>query len=633
MIKTKKKQEKSWHNFTKDELFDKLHSSSEGITDYEAKIRLGKAESFHEQKPISFLKQIRTTLTVLLFILSIYFMLIGYYIESGIILVFVIAYAFLHIFKSRRIESQTYLIKNANTLKIDAIRNGEKKQVLFDQLVPGDIVFIKKGDVVPVHCRILDHSNISVDESIITDNKAPICKISKELEDEKLPEINNMLFPGSVILSGSCTAITVHYCKEAEKDYSLFFPYRINTTLGISSIVIALASTAVAYFAGLHTRILAISALSFALTLLPESFYYRKESGSLRGKLLQNGVIVRTPGAEESLKSVSVLCINKKSLIESMSVKKLYINDMLVEVHGSKFIYKDREINPKRFEDIQLLLASGQLCNNFGINGNKNPVDEAMLSVSISAGLEDLRKTHTRLRESDFDPDKRMMSVVYSVKNRQILYAKGAVDEILRRCSFIYDAGAIRRIRASDVRKAIDMANSIEKQGLEVIAFATNKKGEEKDLIFIGIQSVKLTLKSGLTELVNQCKDAGVKIFMITSAKKDLAENLAIFIGIPGKSITGYEIDRTTNVQLDELLNNIYVYSALSQRQRQKILERLREIGNNVAVVGSDLSDINCLKMSDIKISLETSDNTVKANSDITSKDPFVPIILAKKEE
>ncbi|MBI4895111.1 MAG: cation-transporting P-type ATPase, partial [Candidatus Aenigmarchaeota archaeon] len=605
-----------------------------GITDYEAKIRLGKQQVV-DNSQISFLQQLRTVLTILLFVLSVYFILIGYFLETGIILAFILSYIFLNLFKSKKIDKQTSLIKNSNMLKIQAIRNGEKKQVSFDQIVPGDIIFIKKGDVVPVHCRILNQSNVSVDESIIKGDKTPVHKTDNSLDSIQLPEINNVLFPKSIVLSGSCTAIAIHECKEAEIDYSLFFPQKINKILGTSIIIIAATSIAIGYLIGLELRTLFISAFSLAVTFLPEAFYYRKLSSSLENKLLENEVIIRTPGIADSLESVSVLCINKKSLVDEMSVKKIHINDMLVDINGSKFIYQGRQINPKRFEDIQLLLASGQLCNNFGVNGNKNPVDEALLSLSISAGLSDLRTNYKRTKEYEFDSEKRIMSVAYSIKNKDVLYAKGAINEILRRCSFIYDAGGIRRIRAVDVRKIIDITNSMEKQGLEVIAFATKKRliENEKDLTFIGVQAIKLNIRSDLGQLINDCKNLGTKIFFITGAKKDLVENISYSIGLSGKIVTGYEIDKSTNVQLDEYLEKINVYSSISQKQKQKIIERLRENGNKLAVVGSDLSDISSMKIADVKISLENSDNIVKSESDITSKDPFTPIIIARKEQ
>ncbi|GEM_PF-5818278 len=635
MKKTKKK-EKEWHNFNKDELFDKLHSSTNGINDYEAKIRLGKKEPIIDNTPMPFFRQVRRILIILLFISSIYFIFVGYFLEAAIIVVFVLTYVFLNIIRSKKIDTQTSLVKNSNMLKIEAVRNEARKQILFDEIVPGDLIFIKKGDIVPVHCRIIENSNISMDESIIKGDKTSVYKIDNSLESIELPEINNMLFPGSVVLSGSCTAIAVHHCKEIKKDYSSFFPIKINIVLGVFSIFAAAASISIAHLVGLAPRTLFISALSFVVTLLPESFYYKKIASSLDNKLLENGVVVRTPGIIDDLQSVSVLCINKRSLVDGMSVKKIYINDMLVDINGSKLIYQGRQINPKRFEDIQLLLASGQLCNNFGINGNKNPVDEALLSASISIGLNDLRNSYKRVKESEFDSEKSMMSVVYSVKNKEILYAKGAVAEILRKCSFIYDAGGIRRIRAVDVKKIIDITNSMEKQSMEAIAFATKKKAEtidnEKDLIFMGIQAIKLNIKTDLIKLIDNCKTFGVKVLFITGAKKDLAENIAISIGLTGKIVSGYEIDRTTNVQLDEYLDKVHIYSSISQRQKQKIIERLKENENKVAVVGSDLSDILSLKLADVKISLENSDNIVKANSDITSKDPLTPIILARKE-
>jgi Ca2+-transporting ATPase len=331
-----------------------------------------------------------------------------------------------------------------------------------------------------------------------------------------------------------------------------------------------------------------------------------------------------------------------------MTVRKLWVNGKTIDVTGEgystegKFLLDDKEIDPKQYEDIELLLLTGMTCNDAVIGEQivGDPTEAALVVAAKKAGLEDMREKCSRLQEISFDSNRKMMSIACTIDNRKIGYAKGAVEEILKRCSSIYLNGEVKPLRGEDKMAVLEASQQFAQSALRVLGFAIKKLKQEeklieKDLIFVGLQGMIDPPRPEAKAAIEQCRQAGIKVVMITGDHKDTATAVAHELGLIASDnpelLTGAELDTLDDEQFEEMVEEVKVYARVNPEHKVRITETLRKKGHVVAMTGDGINDAPALKKADIGVAMGIAGTDVsrEVSDMVLIDDNFTTIVSA----
>ncbi len=310
-----------------------------------------------------------------------------------------------------------------------------------------------------------------------------------------------------------------------------------------------------------------------------------------------------------------------------MNVRKLYTDGEVVDF--------DTISENKRSDETGLLLTTGLLCNN-ATEQTGDPTEIALVRSARKYGLEDIREKKSRLKETPFASERKMMSVVYDVGGKK-LFAKGAVEEILSRCSKLQENGAARLLTNADRKRILDSNQELTKDALRVLAFAykpvADAEAAENDLIFIGLQAMMDPPRAEVKDAIAKCYTAGIKVVMITGDHQNTAEAIARELGIEGRSVTGIELEKMKDDEFEKIVDDIAIYARTSPDQKTRITEALRKKGHIVAMSGDGVNDAPALKKADIGIAVGSGTDVTKEAADIVLTDDNFSTIVSAIEE
>ncbi|MDI6720990.1 MAG: HAD-IC family P-type ATPase, partial [Candidatus Aenigmarchaeota archaeon] len=328
-----------------------------------------------------------------------------------------------------------------------------------------------------------------------------------------------------------------------------------------------------------------------------------------------------------------------------MTVRKIYAGGRIIDVTGEGYFAEGgfteggRELEGD--DSIRLLLETGLYCNNASLGESTvgDPTEIALIVSARKFGINDLRETHKRLHEIHFDSDRKMMSVVYEAGSQKIMYTKGAVEEVLKRCKGVQKNGHVDIMTDKD-RKIIQKTNEeFASSALRVLAFAYKKVSdghEEKDLIFLGLQGMIDPPRPEVKDAIHQCRNAGIKVVMITGDHKNTAVAIAKELDLLGESrvLTGAELDAMDDKAFSDIVNDISVYARVSPEHKVRIAKALKKKGHVVAMTGDGINDAPALKHSDIGVSMGIAGTDVakEASDMVLTDDNFATIVEAIKE-
>ncbi|MBI5332202.1 MAG: cation-translocating P-type ATPase [Candidatus Aenigmarchaeota archaeon] len=639
-----------WHTLRIQEVLRRLNTKEQGITDYEASIRQerhGKNILETQEKTFFdfFLEQFKSILVLILIIAVIITAFLGEFIGASVILVIILLNALIGAVQEKRAENALDIVGRINMPRIDAMRNSQLVSIPVSDLVPGDIVMLKTGNKVAADMRIIEHLNLKTDESLLTNNISVVSKTAAVIKDCPVAERSNMLYSGTTIVYGQCKAVVVSTGMTTEianiavdvqpEVYLQKTLERLGTSLGIVFILLSVIVFAIGWLNGIALSAILLLAIALAVAAVPESLPAVAATSLAIGmeRMYKNAIIARSSSIEE-LGSATVICANTTALtINQMTVKHLYIDDRIIHITGqgydtdSRFVLNGREISPKKHNDIQLLLAAGILCNDADIDRKTgDSAEQALLVAGKKAGIDDLRKQYTKLDELSFDSGKKTMTVLYDIGKKRISYTKGALEEVIRKCSHIYTAGRVRKIVISDVKQIVAANSIFAKNGMHILAFAIRKckKGQsmsESDLVFIGLQAMSNPISTEAKQSIELCKEAGIRTVIVTGDHKETAGFIATRLGIDGEILTPNELDKMADNELDKIIDIVNIYARVSSSHKLRIIDSLKRRNNVIAMTGDNIDDAAVLKKADIGIALGTSADMVKEASGIVLAD------------
>ena len=655
-----------------------------GLSDEEARARFdlyGPNEIQETQKVSSWkllLSQFKETLVLILIAAAVISIAVGEAVDSAVILVIVFVSAGLGFYQEHRAKQSLALLKKLAAPTATVIRGGQTKMVLTRELVPGDLIILDAGDKVPADARIVEEMNLQIDEAALTGESAPVSKSPKVLSVEApLPERNNIAFSGTVVTYGRgkaavfATGMGTEFGRIArliQTDEKEQTPLEKRMDeLGKWMIKVLLVTvTLVSVLGILRGRGLLemfLWGVSLAVAAVPEALPAVVTGALAIGvyRMARRNSIVRRLPATETLGSTTVICSDKTGTLTKgeMTVRNVYAHGNLFEVTGVG--YEPRgDFRPALAESdnnpVTFACLCGSLCNDAKLTKENSsckvigdPTEGALVVVAEKAGIdvEAARNESTRVAEIPFTSERKMMTTIHKTERGQYLIAsKGAPEIILEKCIKTGYSSSSVLLDQDSKEKALRANDAFAANGFRVLAIAyklldalPNEIDEkvEREMTFSALMAMVDPPREGAADAVKLCKNAGIRVVMITGDHKLTASWVAKELGILKEgdlALTGVELDKVADEEFDSIVEKVAVYSRTSPEHKTRIVEALKRMGNVVAMTGDGINDAPALKKADIGVAMGITgtDVTKEASDMILADDNFATIVAAVYE-
>lgn len=660
-----------WHSMKADEVIDKLNVCvSSGLTNDEVKKRkivYGKNAPASEKRKTVFQKiiaQFSDFMVITLIGAAVVSLITSFlsnksdYMDTIIILGIVIINAVIGIFQESKAEKEISSLKKLSTPLCRVVRNGKTKRVAAEDLVPGDIIKLSTGNLVPADARIIESHNLTAEESAMTGesfacekNEFEVFKSKTSPADQK-----NMLFAGSVIDSGRATAVVVKTGMNTEigKVTALVNVEDVSETplqkrlastgklIGIFIIAISVLVFILGIIQNIDIMEMLMISISLAVAAIPEGLPAVVTIVLANGvrKMAKKNTIVRRLPAIETLGHATVICSDKTGTLTLNKMTVVQISDGLLE-------QKFDSAFAKNFFLMGMLCNNSVLTRNHGdISAQGEPTENALLIAASKCGL-NKKKTdneYPRVYEIPFDSERKLMTTVHRFYDKKYkIVTKGAPDILLKRCKYYNKNGEIVLLDEKTVKNVNKTISMMAKKSFRTIAVAYKEESEfsgidiEEGLVFYGIAGIVDPPRPEAKRAVFECKTAGITPVMITGDHVETAKAIAAELNIFSKSskaLTGLQIDDMTDDQLRECVKDCTVFARVSPEHKVRIVKAFQERGEIVAMTGDGVNDAPALKIADVGCAMgKSGTDAAKSASDIImADDNFVSVVEAVRQ-
>ncbi len=526
---------------------------------------------------------------------------------------------------SRSSEALRKMVKNTCSVK----RAGrEVEELPIEELVPGDIVTLAAGDMIPADVRVIETKDLFVSQSSLTGESEPIEKRpdarGRKYVRGSVVELDNICYMGSNVISGSATAVV--------------FGTGGNTYLGTIARAIVGHRAATAFDRGIARVSLLL--IRFMLIMVPFVFLV---NGITKGDWLEAfifAVSVAVGLTPEMLPMIVTANLSKGAV--TMSRKKVIVKDLnAIQNFGAMNILctdktgtltcdqivLERYINADGSADDSRRILRHAYFNSFFQTGLKNLMDRAILAHVRELELESMKDDYRKVDEIPFDFTRRRMSVVVEDRTgkRQIV-TKGAVEEMLEICSHTEEGGAVRELTPERIATAKAICERMNHQGLRVLAVAHRSflgkednfsVGDERDMVLIGFLAFLDPPKPSAASAIRQLQNYGIEVKVLSGDNDAVVRTVARQVGITGKALTGRELEELEGEELRRAVQEASVFSKVTPLQKTQIITLLQEAQHTVGFLGDGINDAAALRQSDIGISVDSAVDIAKESADI----------------
>ena len=659
------------------DVLDRLGTSeAEGLSMGEAERRLAKSgpNKLKEEEPtplwIRFFQQMADPMVIMLIVAAVISALTGLvkgeadFADVIIIMFVVVVNSALGVIQEAKSEEALAALQEMSAAQSKVVRDGKVVSLHSSELVPGDVVLLEAGDSVPADCRVLESASMKVEEAALTGESVPVEKHAGVVapaqgeDDVALGDRRNMCYMGSTVVYGRGRAVVcgtgmdtemgkiAGALAEAKEELTplqvkLAELSRILTVMVIVICVVIFGVDILRHGVGnvladptalLDTFMVAVS---LAVAAIPEGLVAVVTIVLSLGvtKMAKRQAIIRKLSAVETLGCTQTICSDKTGTLtqNKMTVVRHATEDLASHVRAMA-LCSDAEWDEDAGE------ATGE------------PTEAALVADAAKEGMPkvDLTNEFRRIGEAPFDSGRKMMSVVCETPAGHIVqFTKGAPDEVLKRCTRIRrEDGVVAltdEMRAGILAKNKDMADD----ALRVLASAEREWDEapasydadelEHDLTYVGLSGMIDPVRPEVAPAIREAKDAGIRVVMITGDHIDTAVAIAKELGIiedRSQAITGAELDRMSDEQLDAVIENYGVYARVQPEHKTRIVEAWKSRDQIVAMTGDGVNDAPSIKRADIGIGMGITGTDVTKNvaDMVLADDNFATIIGACEE-
>ncbi|MEM3715742.1 MAG: magnesium-translocating P-type ATPase [Candidatus Bathyarchaeia archaeon] len=608
-----------------DALLERLGSSLSGLSSREVERRLevfGYNEVAGRRKRsliIEFLYHFRNPLVIILLIAGLTSYLLGDHESAIIVFSIVVMSTLLDFYQEHKAERAAEMLRERVALTATVIRDGFKREVKMSEIVPGDIILLSAGDVVPADARVINAKDLFVDQSALTGESFPVEKTPTPLKSGDFPitEWSNYLFMGTSVVSGSAMAVVVRTggrteygrisralaVRGPETEFQRGirrFGYMIMETTFLLVLFIFFINAL--YKRDVLESLLFSVSLAVGLTpeLLPMIISINLSKGAI--DMARKKVIIKRLASIQNFGSMDVLCTDKTGTLTENRIRLIFHVDIDGRESGKVLLYS--------------------YLNSYYQTGLRSPLDEAVLaykSIDITG--------YMKIDEIPFDFIRKRLSIVVEHENQRYMITKGAPEEILKICSF-YELDEVVSDLTDETRRKIERKYlELSAEGYRVLGVAYKRLREykpvysvsdESEMIFLGFIGFLDPPKETAREAIRLLREAGVELKILTGDNELVTRKVCEHLGFEIKGILlGSEIEHMRDDALARAVEEVNVFCRVTPAQKNRIISALRANGHVVGFLGDGINDAPSLRNADVGISVDNAVDVAKEAADI----------------
>ena len=504
-------------------------------------------------------------------------------------------------------------------------RGAEETMATADELVPGDVISLEAGDVVPADCRILEARAAEVDESSLTGESVPVRKTSRPSTAAQVADRRSMVYQGTVVASGRLRGLVVATGERTEMGRSARGgrgrrQSGVEQRLGAltrATVPVSLAASAALVGAGaLHGRRLNTSiadGVGLAVAAVPEGLPLVATVAQLAAarRLSRRGALVRVPGTVEALGRVDTLCFDKTGTLTEGRIRLTEVSD------GVESLASADALPPVH----RAVLAAGLRACPEARPGHEvpHPTDAAVMAGAAQAGVRRVQSAPgwRLVAELPFEPSRGYHAAVGRRRDGDrpaLLTVKGAPEVVLPRCTRWRRGNQVRRLDAGTRAQIERAVEDLAQRGLRVLAVAERPASDRRDLQdarvarleLLGLLALSDPVRPAAARSVESLREAGVRVIMLTGDHPSTAESIAAELGLLGTGpvLVGGDLDEMDDDALTAAVRDVTVFARVSPAHKVRVVRALRSAGRVVAVTGDGANDAPAIRLADVGVAL-----------------------------
>jgi len=621
------------YKFAKNEpdfAFQELDSKAEGLDEQEAKNRLkiyGSNDLAEEKKTNHFLKLfeiLKNPLNLLLSALAVVSLLVGDKESFSVIILMVLLSVFLNFYQETKAAIAADKLKAIIHTKTTVIRNNIKREIFLKNVVPGDIVYLYSGTIIPGDARLISSKDLFINQAMLTGESLPVEKhvTDSDLDEKSAIEFCNLCFLGTSVESGVATAVVLNTGRNTYlggvasninkndhvSDFNKELKQFVALVLKFMAIMVPAVFLLNGFFKGtwFEAFLFAIAvAVGVAPEMIPTIVAVNLSKGAM--VLSRNKVIVKHLDAIENLGVMDILCTDKTGTITEGKI--------VLEKHLD--IYGKDSVESLHYAFLNSYFQTG--VNNI-INETILKHEEAKEKLEIGV--------YKKIDEIPFDYNRRKMSVIVSKNDdKSLLICTGAVEEIIASCTDVLVNSKIISLRDFSDEKKLLIEKELNEEGFQVVAVAYKENNPEKkvfstddenELTFVGFLAFFDPPKQSVRETLESLGKLGVKVKILTGDNEIVTRKICGDVGILAEKILlGRDMEKLSDEEFDKETENISVFAKLSPYDKERIIKSLRNKNHIVGFLGDGINDSLSLIAADVGISVDTAADIAKESSDL----------------
>lgn len=616
---------------TKEEVLKEYNTSENGITENKATELLEKngpnvVVKNEKKSRLHFLfNSFKDKFIIILIVLAIINYFLSDALSTYIILGIAVISALIRYFQDYSVYKFNQELKAKMYTTTNVVRSGKEKEIRVEKVVPGDIVHLSAGSMIPADIMLIDSKDLFVNQSVFTGESVPVEKVAQNTNDAKeIFSIPNICLMGSSVVSGRATGVVIdtgfttylgRMSKEVEtkKEPTNFEKGMNNITKMLIRymLVVSIAVFVIYGFIRKDWLEAILFALSVAVGITPSMLPMIVNVNLTRGTkvLAKKKTLVKNINSIQNLGAIDVLCTDKTgTLTEDKIVLQKYI-----DVNGN--------------EDTSIL-EYAYLNSYFG-TGMKNLVDRAIITYGNEKNVKEIVNDYTKIDEIPFDYTRKRMSVVVksNKNNGYRMFTKGALEEILKVCTKVKYNGHVNELTPEMVEIVEQKAKEYAVQGMQVIAIASKREyrgvnvfnvSDEANMTFIGFVAFLDPAKKDVKSTLKKLKNIGITTKILTGDNPYAANNICNLVGLENtETLLGTDIDKMSDEELAKKVEEVNVFARMNPLQKERVVKQLKNNGHVVGYMGDGVNDSPSLHIADVGISVNTATDIAKEAADI----------------